>query len=167
MSTLILNWLDEKVPGFRNLSDNEKSEIQNFTLLWSLFEGTKLNAKANVNRIRDFANNLEQIGIIEHIDFDEYRDYLTNRYFDSERNDFSYHHSHLHLEKSGSPAEVDRMLKGQKISKAEQLIGCLAIVYRLRNNLFHGEKWAYELQDQYSNFFQANKLLMILMDLPN
>jgi len=39
----------------------------------------------------------------------------------------------------------------------------LIVVYRLRNNLFHGEKWAYEMKDQRSNFEQANEVLMKAM----
>jgi len=29
-----------------------------------------------------------------------------------------------------------------------KVIGCLIIIYRLRNNLFHGEKWLHQLHDQ-------------------
>ncbi|CCE97846.1 Hypothetical protein SFHH103_03354 [Sinorhizobium fredii HH103] len=38
------------------------------------------------------------------------------------------------------------------------------IVWRFRNNLFHGEKWAYQLQDQLSNFTNANAVLMRLLE---
>ena len=40
----------------------------------------------------------------------------------------------------------------------------LIIVWRFRNNLFHGEKWAYQLQGQLSNFTHANAVLMRLLE---
>jgi len=53
---------------------------------------------------------------------------------------------------------------GSDISKENESIGCLVIIYRLRNNLFHGDKWSYNLQGQYENFTKANEFLMALMD---
>ena len=36
----------------------------------------------------------------------------------------------------------------------------LIIIYRFRNNLFHGQKWQYELQGQLDNFKHSKKALM-------
>tara|TARA_B100000614_G_scaffold111617_1_gene100153 strand:- start:1007 stop:1162 length:156 start_codon:yes stop_codon:yes gene_type:complete len=44
------------------------------------------------------------------------------------------------------------------------LLTVLIIVWRFRNNLFHGEKWAYQLQGQLSNFTHANAVLMRLLE---
>ena len=41
----------------------------------------------------------------------------------------------------------------------------LIIVYRIRNNLFHGEKWSYGLQGQLNNFKHANEALMKAIEL--
>jgi hypothetical protein len=38
------------------------------------------------------------------------------------------------------------------------------IVLRLRNNLFHGAKWAYGIADQRENFQHANAALMRLLE---
>ena len=40
----------------------------------------------------------------------------------------------------------------------------LTIIYRYRNNLFHGVKWGYELADQLHNFTHANNALMKALD---
>ncbi|MET4218881.1 hypothetical protein ABIB00_004102 [Bradyrhizobium sp. LB14.3] len=34
----------------------------------------------------------------------------------------------------------------------------------MRNNLFHGAKWAYGLRDQRENFTHANNVLMRLLE---
>ena len=41
----------------------------------------------------------------------------------------------------------------------------MIIVYRLRNNLFHGEKWEHKLASQASNFTAANRLLANVLEL--
>ena len=44
------------------------------------------------------------------------------------------------------------------------MLALLMIVWRLRNNLFHGAKWAYGLRDQRENFTHANSVLMRLLE---
>lgn len=162
MASAGIAWLEQKVPEFALLPENEKSEIIDFSLLWSFFEGTILNGKANVPTFRTFVGNLEQNGTLDQLDFNDYWAYLRKRYLIN--GDYSEYFHYLYVDKSGNPPEVHQMLKGQSPSKAVLLIGCLIVIYRLRNNLFHGEKWRYQLQDQYANFRQANSLLIKLMN---
>ena len=41
----------------------------------------------------------------------------------------------------------------------------LIIVFRLRNNFLHGEKWDYGFQGQLANFRHANDVLMFALDM--
>ena len=51
-------------------------------------------------------------------------------------------------------------------TEREEIAGAvLIIVYRFRNNLFHGVKWSYELQGQLENFTHANAALMQAIEL--
>lgn len=50
-----------------------------------------------------------------------------------------------------APAEVPETIQNLAVSKKTQVIGCLVIIFRLRNNLFHGEKWRYELVGDQDN----------------
>lgn len=45
----------------------------------------------------------------------------------------------------------------------EKLIVCLLIVFRYRNNLFHGNKWTYRLEGQHQNFEHATQLLLAVI----
>lgn len=162
MTSIGLQWLELKVPEFANLSEIEKSAIFDFSILWSFFEGTKLNGKANVLTIKSFVNNLD-IDSLESLDISEYLTYLRQRYFHNST--FTQRYEALHLERSGNPPEVEQMLRGCSCTQSEvNLKGCLIIIYRLRNNLFHGDKWNYNLVDQETNFSKASKFLMNLMD---
>ena len=57
---------------------------------------------------------------------------------------------------------VKKFIRGQLKDKAEILSALLIIVYRLRNNLFHGEKWASGIRKQ--PFRHANDVLMAVVD---
>lgn len=56
------------------------------------------------------------------------------------------------------------MLDGSNNDPRDRLLTVLMIVWRFRNNLFNGEKWAYPLQDQLANFTPANAILMRLLE---
>jgi len=59
---------------------------------------------------------------------------------------------------------VGDVIRGAKDDPRDRLLCLLVIVWRLRNNLFHGEKWDGQLQDQRENFINANSVLMRLLD---
>jgi hypothetical protein len=156
-------WLSQRIPDFGALLEKEKEAIQDFSMLWSFFEGTKLDGKANITAIRKYIKSIKSIDSLYRLNVADYLEYLRNRYFAN--GSFTGFYSDLHLEKTKGAAEiVDRMLQSNSISKADELIGCLTIIYRLRNNLFHGDKWHYQLQGQYDNFMRANELLMAFME---
>ncbi len=54
-------------------------------------------------------------------------------------------------------------LTDNSTSNRIKFVGCLIIVFRLRNNLFHGEKWSYHLRNQGDNFKYANNFLKSVM----
>lgn len=162
MTSETTTWLASKVPEFGQLQSDEKNVIYDFSLLWSLFEGCKLDCNCNVGEIRKFVSKIEQHGRLDDINLSEYVSYLRNRYYVD--GSLTRHYAHLHVERSGNPAEVLEMLCSKECSTKVQLIGCLVIVFRLRNNLFHGEKWQYQIQGQYDNFQYANGFLRCLMD---
>ena len=58
---------------------------------------------------------------------------------------------------------VENMLRGNSNAQEDELIGCLVIIHRLRQNLFYGEHWQNQIHDQYDNFTRANRLLMELI----
>jgi hypothetical protein len=157
-----LTWIARKVPEFSLLGEDEREAIYDFSFLWSLFEGSILNCHCNVGEIRKLVSNLEQRNRLNDISFAPYVEYLRNRYYVD--GTLTYHYQHLHVARSGNPAEVVEMLSNEDSAESIKLIGCLVVVFRLRNNLFHGEKWRYQLQGQLDNFQHANEFLRNFMD---
>lgn len=143
-------------PGVANLSQAEHEALQRFTLLWTLFEAQVLESNASVRKI---AEVVEQLGpqAFEVDWFQEQLVYFQDRYI--EDGNTNYRFEHLHLRNNDNPEHVKSVLLGENIDIKAQLIACLTIVYRFRNNFFHGLKWAYGLQEQFDNFTHSANLL--------
>jgi len=161
MTPETLEWLSIKAPGFASLSVEERDAIDDFSFLWSLFEGKVMNGRCDVPRIRSYVESLEHENCLNALDSDQYIGYLRNRYY-RDGNETHYFQG-LHLERSGNPEEVPEALSNLEATKSLKVSGCLIIIFRLRNNLFHGEKWQYDLEGQLENFTQANLFLKSLM----
>lgn len=160
MESETLDWLSEKAPTFGELSEREKMAIMDFALLWSFFESRCLNNNANIQHIRDYVEQLPQAAVNAR-EVEQISAYFRARY--TENGEYTHRYHHLHLERSRNPQEVASMLLGVG-SCREVLVGCLVILYRYRNNLFHGEKWENEIQGQQENFERSTSLLRWLMD---
>lgn len=157
-----LGWLSERVPEFGALPEGDKEAIQDFLLLWSFFEGTKLNHEANVTEIKKYVESIKCDGSLYQFNIASYIRYLHTRDFADGKLTQFYGALKGEHNKSGIDY-VEKLLQGNSISKEEELIGCLVIIYCLRHNLFHGKKWQHHIQGQYDNFTRANKLLMELI----
>jgi hypothetical protein len=145
--------IEQVAPGVNDLSKDEQNVLQRFTLLWSLFEAQKLDERASVRKIAEKVNLLT----LNPDWFNDQLDYFKARYIDEDNT--NYHFDNLHLRNNDNPQRVISVLKGEITEPKEQLIACLTIVYRFRNNFFHGVKWAYGLRGQLSNFTHAVDLL--------
>lgn len=90
--------------------------------------------------------------------------YFRGRYFRD--NDFTHHYDGLRLRgKSDREELVKSVLTGGTNEPAEVAVGVLIIVYRFRNNLHHGLKWAYGIQGQREKFEQSNAVLTGVMEM--
>ncbi len=159
----VLRWLRHMMPGFDQLSDAERSAIRDFSLLWSLFEGTVLATSANANSIVGAVNALRDQGRLTLAPFRRAIEHFRQRYYDGQN--FTPAFEHLNLRGGDNRPLVEAFVSGGAIDEAETLAGLLIITYRLRNNLFHGIKWAYGIQGQLENFRHANHSLMAVMEL--
>jgi len=137
MCSLAVDWLSETVPEFGQLQEADKAAIVDFALLWSFFEGRYLGNQAGMAQLREYVSRLPD-ETLNRLELGDLAAYFRDRYVEGEN--FSYRYDHLHLDRSGNPEEVTRMLRNQANSERDTLIGCLGIIYRYRNNLFHGEK---------------------------
>jgi hypothetical protein len=155
-------WLKDKVPGFQQLSDSEQKAISDFSLLWSLFEAQILNTNGSAASICTAVEGWRDAGTLDAAAFDDALDYFRDRYFAAGQ--FTYHFDNLHLRAPDREPLVRAVIAGADNDPASRLMAVLIVVLRYRNNLFHGVKWQYLLQDQLDNFTAANAVLMALLE---
>lgn len=158
-----ISWLCDRAIGFKELSNYEREAIMHFTLLWSFFEARVLNTNASAEAICELVKRWkDQYRLrIEH--FVKSIEYFRSRYF----NDgvATNHFAGLNLRGNDRRELVEAVLRGENTDPVDSVVVLLIIIFRLRNNLFHGIKWAYGIRGQLDNFTHANYVLMTALDL--
>ena len=153
-----IEWLDQNAPGFNALSTSERDAIAHFALLWSFFEARALATRGSSHAILALAHKWSSEERLNIENFSASLQYFQQRYY---LNSVATHHlSSLNLRSNDCPELVHAVLKSENTNHADCVAALLIIVYRLRNNLFHGAKWAYGIQGQLENFKNANVALM-------
>lgn len=155
-------WLSKHAPGFHELTDQERCAIFEFTFLWSLFEARIMDSFARADRI---SQKVDEWCAAEALATEKYHAelaYFQDRYFSNGQ--FTHHFGHLHLRDADHPDTVKSVLNGSNNNDRDSLLTILMIVWRYRNNLFHGAKWAYQIKGQLLNFTNANIVLMRILE---
>lgn len=160
---MTMNWLKSNVLGFTELSGPERDAILHFVFLWSLFEAEALDRRGDVNRLVWVAQRWADAGLLTDETFELPLAYFRERYCPG--GVLSGHFRHLNLRVPSECHRVKTVLCGDAVEPAERAAAILVVVYRYRNNLFHGEKWKYQLGDQLENFTHANEVLMRSIEL--
>ena len=155
-------WLEEHAPGFRDLPTADRRAIFDFAFLWSLFEAHIMGNFARADRIRERVDCWAADGTLEAGLYDAELAYFRNRYFTDGA--LTYHFPYLNLRPADHPDLVQAVIEGTNDNPRDHIVCLLMIVWRLRNNLFHGAKWAYQLRDQRENFTHANSILMRILE---
>lgn len=133
-----------------------------FSLLWSFFEAEALQTNASAQSILMLSHEWVRTDRLKIAYYAQNLAYFKNRYF--KNGEPTEHFGGLKLRQNDSPALVSAVLKGDNINVADNVAALLIVVFRLRNNLFHGVKWAYEIRDQLNNFTNANTVLMAALE---
>jgi hypothetical protein len=157
------DFLRTLVPGYAQLSDEERSAIANFSLLWSAMEGRMLQSNANPGSLAESAKALNAQGLLRYDRFEKSLGYFRDRYFQGGA--FNDRFEHLLWRKNDLRPLVEAVLSGKDDDIEHVVLALLMIAYRLRNNLFHGVKWAYGIQGQQPNFEHASDVLMRILEL--
>lgn len=160
--TRIIDWLRAKAHGFNYLSNEEISAILDFSLLWALFESRLLNTEGSARSICDLVDGWQKDGTLDAPSFDPELGYFRQRYFANGA--FTDHFDHLHLRRNDQEGVVRAVIDGSDNDPRTRVAAILIIIFRYRNNLFHGVKWQYKLVDQLGNFTAANAVLMKVLD---
>ena len=154
----VIKWINEKIinEGTDRIEATDIDEIRDFALLWNLFESIFCNRNANLPKIFQVVDNCVNHLVEEK--YDTIFQYFYNRY----KNDSDKLEA-LRL-KGDAKSIVEHVLNDTYVDKNNKLKFIMSIIYRYRNNLFHGEKNMRYIQLQKENFKQTNAFLMYFIE---
>lgn len=153
----VILWLNKFAPEDCQLCPDEICSVTYFSLLWNVFEAEVCDRGASASRFRNKANDWKNAKFLCHSDWVSYLTYFQCRYVNKGNTNCLF--SKLNLRDNDDPNLVSAVLKGENTDIAEIVTAILTIVYRYKNNLFHGMKWIYNLKGQTENFNKANRIL--------
>lgn len=139
-------------------SEENIDNILYFPLFWWLFEKIECSNDANFRKIEGLISNFCQIQWLELCLDDLFSIFLT-RYKDNTRLNFVFRSPQDDIYRD----QVYLILKSTSPSMQERLKACLFIIYRFRNNFFHGEKDIWNIEEQNPIFWKINKLLTFIL----
>lgn len=151
-----------KQGGGLQLTHEIIENILYFSLLWNLFEARVCNKSASIPKIKNAILTLDNQGMLQNFNVHDELNYFVNRYIINGQPNQRFGYLNI------APRDeqlVIKVLTYQETAPWKVLFGLMIIVYRYRNNLFHGEKSLTDIYAQELNFEKANQLLMRLLDL--
>jgi len=154
----VIQWINETIinDGTNRIEVNDIDEIRDFVLLWNLFESLCFDKFVDMNKINRLIDT--KIDLFDETQYQDIFDYFYNRY----KNDVSKFNA-LKLRNSDKIL-VKKVLNDEYEDKNNKLKFIMAIIYRYRNNLFHGEKDMRYIRLQKENFGNTNKFLMYFIE---
>lgn len=153
----VFDWILKQEYEFKALAQEEKQAISEFSVLWSYFEAKVCGTDAKVDKLRAITHSVAKSEKFDPTALREAMVYFRARYLvDGEG---SGHFDFLHIRNDKEKEMVLHILNSDSQDLSKELEAALYIVYRYRNNLFHGAKWMYGIRDQKQNFLVATELL--------
>ncbi len=153
-------WLESRAHGYNSLSENARRSIKDFALLWSLFEANFCDTRWDRNIVQKNCDTLANENFAASNELDNIFSYFQKRYIAGGKTNKAF--AALKLAKKDSSL-VESLLLKTSPTVSEKIIAVLTIIYRFRNNYFHGTKWAYSFDGQEENFRLSNEFLAIII----
>jgi len=164
-----LVWLSKFSPTNEPLNSETLEPILSFTLIWNLFETVACNRNGSIRSIDESINNANDHGLLKSEDFSDFLIFFQSRYVQDR--DIDQLPEYLLSRRGCSNIESDKIrllqdvLQGNSTAIGEIVSSLLFIAYRIRNNLFHGEKNLFTLDTQLDLFRAVNFLLAQYLDI--
>jgi len=148
------DWISRNIRDGDKINSETYHSIADFCVMWALFEGTELHGIAIAvdelgNVSKRVADNIDDIDI--------FLEFWVNRYISEGTTNHKF--EQLNINHQPHKDLVSQVLLGTEKNREKVTHALLLIVYRLRNNLFHGVKDITKINGQASNLTKASLLL--------
>jgi|GEM_PF-2581340 len=155
-----LKWIKNRY-YYKEFDENKIRNIQQFALVWNVFERECCGSDAKINTYADKVALALHNKLIPSLDTTW--SYFHQRYI--KNRDMTEKFYSLVFKKNDKQAFVKNTLLAESPSNKDKIEALMRIIFRLRNNLMHGEKKPEIFYDQDENFKHANQFLMNVCDL--
>ena len=157
-------WIAQNTRGGTEISVNAQNAVASFTTMWNFFESTLCENRASINAFDRACERLDVDQVLPATTqaLDECLAFWQFRYRTPDG--FGNRFDGLHFRPADRRAHVESVLKGEAVEPREKLLALMVIIYRLRNNLFHGLKTLEMLNDQVQNLETASRCLASILE---
>lgn len=156
----VSDWIQQNIRYSAQLEPDTLEAVSDFTLMWSIFEASEAYNENVVDQIRVLSKRVARDMPSDAID--SQLSYWSKRYIHESGEPTEYFH-YLYFREASQTEKTLDVLINKKTSFEDKIEVCLLIVYRYRNNLFHGIKDITLLNSQVENLRNAIELLQIIM----
>lgn len=150
------------VPDFDDLDESGKKTLSDFLFIWSLFEYHIFKNNMSITKIRSVTEEWDAKGLLEgEIFWQDELSYFKERY--QQPSDIDS----LHLGNSvGQKQDKDfkKVISGEETEAKKELTVMFIIIYRYRNNLFYGNKWAEKIKTHRKDCEQITSIMCKILD---
>jgi hypothetical protein len=145
--------LQDQLPDFLRLPPKDCKRIEEFAVVWQIFEWKKFECFCQPHKIKkgDWLNDRDHEILSDRVNVSH--SYFSGRY--TEKEGYEARFNKLigdHGENVRPNIETGLQIDAESRLK---IIALACVTYRLRNNLFHGEKAAYNYEGQSENLKHA------------
>jgi hypothetical protein len=159
MKPQVFEWLGARSNGLLGVDDDMRARIVDFSFFWIYFEANLLGTRASVDVLKGLAEKLFAKHLTPEQSVQDCFEHFRARYvLDGQP---THHFEGLRCGREKS--ELFQLLLDPP-SLHGRLVACLLVIYRFRNNLFHGPKWHAGFDDQAKNFEASNALLRTIAE---
>lgn len=149
---MITEWINARF-GI-NLNEEDLLEIKDFAFIWNVFESRICDKYFSIEKVEDAMQTID----FKADEFQPHLDYFKHRYMENNISNDKF--IFLRFNRSDREDFVRAILLDEITNTKSIILGMIIIVYRFRNNLFHGNKDIRAINEQQENFTNANSLLM-------
>lgn len=158
------DWISENTYGGTRMSAEASAAVANFTTMWNFFEGTVCENKANVATFERVSRRFDP-SLMRDITLKTLEQCLLFWQFRYQMpGGFGHRFDNLYFRSNDRRHHVEAVIQGRITNSQEVALALMIIVYRLRNNLFHGIKGVDMLNDQVQNLDNASRCLAGLLE---
>lgn len=150
------NWINNKF-GLQ-LSEEDLTNVKNFALMWNIYDNLIFQSNFTISNAENEYQNVD----FEDNELEEIFNYFKNRYIDN--GETNHRFDNLNFRPNDRREFVRDVLLENVQEARNKALAVTIIIYRFRNNLFHGLKDFRVIDEQNDNFDNANQFLKIVIN---